>query len=297
MLKYVATTLSPSPPLPASSHAESRSQDKLANKIKYTLASGFCELFGLRVCCYWERGKGCGFRAEGRNQSRHMQTQGLPATGFLSFNYKDHKCDKWSVTRTTAERKWGKEIGLAPAEEHSTTCYASKGCHKLLREGKQQLPLPVSSISAYTRWVYGASYFLLASLQYPRFKSKRGWKQQNAATPGYLIGACTTSFSAASPGLGSQCTSQPLGEARQKRRACKTLLVEGILLPTYLRHAGTLREKLVAAIHSDTFRILTFRVSLTPAPLKAVSARCNFTWVTYCLIFMKAFCLNGMKEK
>lgn len=164
MLKYVATTLSPSPPLPASSHAESRSQDKLANKIKYTLASGFCELFGLRVCCYWERGKGCGFRAEGRNQSRHTQTQGLPATGFLSFNYKDHKCDKWSVTRTTAERKWGKEIGLAPAEEHSTTCYASKGCHKLLREGKQQLPLPVSSISAYTRWVYGASYWQVFSI-------------------------------------------------------------------------------------------------------------------------------------
>lgn len=45
----------------------------------------------------------------------------LPATGFVGLKYEDNKDDKWSVTRLAAERKWGKEIGLAPSEEHSTT--------------------------------------------------------------------------------------------------------------------------------------------------------------------------------
>lgn len=46
---------------------------------------------------------------------------GLPATGFLGFKYIDNKDDKWSVTRLAAERKQGKEIGLDPSEENSTT--------------------------------------------------------------------------------------------------------------------------------------------------------------------------------
>lgn len=46
---------------------------------------------------------------------------GSPATGILSSNYRDNKWDKWSVTRLATERKWGKEIGLAPSEGHSPT--------------------------------------------------------------------------------------------------------------------------------------------------------------------------------
>lgn len=47
--------------------------------------------------------------------------RGSPATGILSSSYRDNKWDKWSVTRLTTERKWGKEIRLAPSEGHSPT--------------------------------------------------------------------------------------------------------------------------------------------------------------------------------
>lgn len=66
------------------------------------------------------------------------------------------------------------------------------------------------------------------------------------------------------------------------RRACKTLPVERTLLQAYPRHAGELREKLVIAIHSYTFQLLIFRVSLTPEPLKAVKCKVQFH-MTYLL--------------
>lgn len=129
-----------------------------------------------RVCCYGERGKGCGFRAEGsRNQSRQTETQGLPATGFLSFNYKDNKCDKWSVTRLGAERKWGKKIGLAPAEEHSTTHVTlQKDVINCLERGNSSYSF--ANVTYLCVCKVRLRALLQARFLYLCFKPKRDWK-------------------------------------------------------------------------------------------------------------------------
>lgn len=213
MLKYVATNLSLHLPTPC---FFPRCELVIRQACKQNQIYSSTRL--LRVICVQGlllQGEGEGLWVQGCYREEGSEAQGSPATGILSSNYRDNKWDKWSVTRLTTERKWEKEIGLAPSEGHSLTHVLLQKHVMSSQKGRNDSHHLASPIQLKVR----LGSLSQANLPQCFFKFKTGWTQLRTGSPGCQSGACTNSVTAPSPVISGQCLPQSLRGAGNKRIA------------------------------------------------------------------------------